>query len=124
MKYFEYLEKGKEDIGCEDTAMILTVTQHGLVIQITILVLLIVIVPEELNDRQVEVIVVFLVVITVQQEVIQVAGVAVQNLPHDHLVGALFMIDASLHHHIDLIEEVHRDAVLEGAHIVVIVEVL
>lgn len=87
--------------------MILTVTQHGLVIQITILALLIVIVPEEPIDHQVEVIVVFLVVITAQQEVIQVAGVAVQSLPHDHLVGALFMKDASLHHHIDLVEEAH-----------------
>lgn len=104
--------------------MILTVTQRGLVIQITILALLIVIVPEEPIDHQVEVIVVFLVVITAQQEVIQVAGVAVQSLPHDHLVGALFMKDASLHHHIDLVEEAHRGAVLEGVHTVVIVGAL
>lgn len=104
--------------------MILTVTQHGLVIQITILALLIVIVLGEPIDLQVAVIVVFLVVITAQQEVIQVADVAVQSLPLDHLVGVLFMIDASLHQHIDLVEEAHQDAVLEGAHTVVIVGVL
>lgn len=121
---FKFSGKEKEGIGCEDMDMIQIVTQPGHAIQITIPVLLIVIDQEKMNGHLVRVIVVLLAAITAHPEVIQVADVVVQSHPHDHLEEVLFMIDAKLHHHIDLVGGVHQSVVLEGVHIVVIVEVL